>query len=60
MSRFYDLDKGRILCNGEDIARSNVYSYRQHLSLVAQEATLFRGKHLKSAKQFNTVKTDLC
>lgn len=47
MPRFYDMDKGRILCNGDDIAKSNVYSYRQHPSLVAQEATLFRGKLIK-------------
>lgn len=43
MSRFYDLEKGRILCNGKDITDLNVYQYRKHLSLVAQEATLFQG-----------------
>ncbi|KAM3509798.1 hypothetical protein MY11210_006165 [Beauveria gryllotalpidicola] len=43
LERFYEPTQGRILCNGEDIAKSNVYKYRQHLSLVAQEATLFRG-----------------
>ncbi|ODA82879.1 hypothetical protein RJ55_01388 [Drechmeria coniospora] len=43
MERFYDLEKGRILCNGKDIAEMNVYAYRKHLSLVAQEATLFQG-----------------
>ncbi|KAM0739487.1 hypothetical protein ACQRIT_007224 [Beauveria bassiana] len=43
LERFYEPTQGRILCNGQDIAESNVYKYRQHLSLVAQEATLFRG-----------------
>ncbi|KAM3445984.1 hypothetical protein MY3296_010104 [Beauveria thailandica] len=43
LERFYEPTQGRILCNGQDIAKSNVYKYRQHLSLVAQEATLFRG-----------------
>ncbi|PHH88705.1 hypothetical protein CDD83_7189 [Cordyceps sp. RAO-2017] len=43
MERFYDLDKGRILCNGKDIAEVDLYAYRKHLSLVAQEATLFQG-----------------
>ncbi|KAM0250560.1 hypothetical protein ACHAQJ_008570 [Trichoderma viride] len=43
LERFYDLDKGRILCNGQDINDVNVYDYRKHLSLVAQEATLFQG-----------------
>jgi ATP-binding cassette subfamily B (MDR/TAP) protein 1 len=45
LERFYDLDKGRILCNGRDITDVNVYSYRNNLSLVAQEATLFQGMH---------------
>ncbi|KAM3487206.1 hypothetical protein MY3957_009508 [Beauveria namnaoensis] len=40
---FYELDKGRILCNGQDIATKNVYAYRSHLSLVAQESSLIQG-----------------
>ncbi|OAA73276.1 ABC transporter, transmembrane domain, type 1 [Cordyceps fumosorosea ARSEF 2679] len=40
---FYDLDGGRILCNGQDIAANNVYAYRSHLSLVAQESSLMQG-----------------
>ncbi|KJZ79036.1 hypothetical protein HIM_01809 [Hirsutella minnesotensis 3608] len=43
LERFYALDKGRILCNGKDITDVNLYSYRKHLSLVAQEPTLFQG-----------------
>ncbi|KAL6908412.1 multidrug resistance-type transporter protein [Trichoderma evansii] len=43
LERFYDLDNGHILCNGQDIADVNVFDYRKHLSLVAQEATLFQG-----------------
>ncbi|KAK4079548.1 hypothetical protein Trihar35433_653 [Trichoderma harzianum] len=43
LERFYDLDKGRILCNGQDIAEVNIFDYRKHLSLVAQEPTLFQG-----------------
>ncbi|KJZ74359.1 hypothetical protein HIM_06169 [Hirsutella minnesotensis 3608] len=41
--QFYDLDHGRILCNGQDISANNVYAYRRHLSLVAQESSLFQG-----------------
>ncbi|KAG4279812.1 hypothetical protein FPRO06_11146 [Fusarium proliferatum] len=41
--QFYDPDHGRILCNGQDIAANNVYTYRRHLSLVAQESSLFQG-----------------
>ncbi|KAM4054808.1 ABC transporter [Hirsutella rhossiliensis] len=43
LERFYDLDKGRILCNGKDITEVNLHAYRGHLSLVAQEPTLFQG-----------------
>ncbi|RDA85869.1 hypothetical protein CP532_4896 [Ophiocordyceps camponoti-leonardi (nom. inval.)] len=43
LERFYDLEKGRILCNGKDISELDMYAYRKHLSLVAQEATLFQG-----------------
>ncbi|KAK7432704.1 ABC transporter bea3 [Neonectria magnoliae] len=43
LERFYDLDKGRIICNGLDATDINVFEYRKYLSLVAQEATLFQG-----------------
>ncbi|KAG5762249.1 hypothetical protein H9Q72_009643 [Fusarium xylarioides] len=43
LERFYDPNHGRILCNGQDIAANNVYTYRRHLSLVAQESSLFQG-----------------
>ncbi|KAF9767001.1 ABC transporter bea3 [Fusarium sp. DS 682] len=43
LERFYDPDHGHILCNGQDIARNDVYTYRRHLSLVAQESSLFQG-----------------
>lgn len=41
--RFYDLQKGKILCNGTNIAELDVRDYRKYISLVAQEATLFQG-----------------
>ncbi|KAI1408914.1 P-loop containing nucleoside triphosphate hydrolase protein [Hypoxylon sp. FL1857] len=43
LERFYDVQRGQILANGTDIAQINVYDYRRHLSLVAQEPTLFQG-----------------
>lgn len=45
LERFYDVDPGQgaIYCNGIDIKDMNVYDYRRHLSLVAQEPTMFRG-----------------
>lgn len=43
LERFYDVQHGQILANDTDIASVNVYDYRKHLSLVAQEPTLFQG-----------------
>lgn len=43
LERFYDLQKGNILCNGTNIAELDVRQYRKALSLVAQEPTLFQG-----------------
>lgn len=43
LERFYDPSKGSILANGRDVRDINVYSYRNYLSLVAQEPTLFLG-----------------
>lgn len=43
LERFYDLDGGKILVGGRDVAKLNIHAYRRHLALVAQEATLFQG-----------------
>ncbi|KAL7628793.1 hypothetical protein AAE478_000308 [Parahypoxylon ruwenzoriense] len=43
LERFYDVQKGQILANGADIAKISLHDYRRHLSLVAQEPTLFQG-----------------
>ncbi|CAG8395687.1 unnamed protein product [Penicillium salamii] len=43
LERLYDPEEGQILLNGEDVANVNVYEYRKHLALVAQESTLFQG-----------------
>ena len=43
-TRFYEPDSGKILLNDRDIAEINIFGYRNHLSLVAQEATLFQGE----------------
>jgi ATP-binding cassette subfamily B (MDR/TAP) protein 1 len=42
-SSFYDVQKGKILCNGCNIAELDVQDYRKSISLVAQEPTLFQG-----------------
>ncbi|KAG9238824.1 P-loop containing nucleoside triphosphate hydrolase protein [Amylocarpus encephaloides] len=43
LEKFYPLQKGKILCNGLDIASLSSAKYRQNMSLVSQEPTLFQG-----------------
>ncbi|KAK7970007.1 hypothetical protein PG988_009080 [Apiospora saccharicola] len=43
LERFYDPERGQVLVNGVDIADLNIYEYRRHLSLVAQEPNIFQG-----------------
>jgi ABC-type multidrug transport system fused ATPase/permease subunit len=40
---FYDVQKGKILCNGINISELDIREYRKMISLVAQEPTLFQG-----------------
>lgn len=43
LERFYDPLAGCIYVDGKDISSLNVNSYRNHLALVSQEPTLYRG-----------------
>ncbi|KAI0146805.1 P-loop containing nucleoside triphosphate hydrolase protein [Pestalotiopsis sp. NC0098] len=43
LERFYEPQRGAILANGVDINALDVYAYRRHLSLVAQEPNIFQG-----------------
>jgi len=43
LPRFYQIQKGQITANGTDIAELDIRNYRQAMSLVAQEPTLFQG-----------------
>ncbi|KAF1926965.1 leptomycin B resistance protein pmd1 [Didymella exigua CBS 183.55] len=43
LERFYDATSGTILYNGQDITSLDPALYRQHLSLVSQEPTLYEG-----------------
>ena len=41
--RFYDIDSGQILIDGQDISKVSQYSLRKAISVVPQEAVLFNG-----------------
>jgi subfamily B ATP-binding cassette protein MsbA len=41
MLRFYDVESGRILIDGQDIARVTLDSLRDHIALVTQDPFLF-------------------
>ncbi|KAJ4987038.1 ABC transporter [Stagonosporopsis vannaccii] len=43
LERFYDVTSGTILYNGQDITTLDPSLYRQQLSLVSQEPTLYEG-----------------
>src|SRR5277367_5633485 len=43
LTSFYEVRKGKILCNGCNISELDVREYRKMISLVAQEPTLFQG-----------------
>ena len=43
IQRFYDLDAGRILIDGRDIAGVDLHSLRDRIAFVSQDVFLFRG-----------------
>lgn len=43
LEKFYDPDSGSIICGDQDISNVDIKKYRQAISLVAQEPTLYEG-----------------
>ena len=43
IERLYDVDAGRILIDGQNVAEVNLASLRDHIALVSQDTYLFRG-----------------
>jgi len=39
--RFYDIDRGDIIIDGQSIYKTKIYSLRKNISLVSQDTTLF-------------------
>lgn len=48
LERFYDATSGKILYNGQDITAVDQAEYRQQISLVSQEPTLYEGTILEN------------
>lgn len=44
LERFYEVDKGKILIDGQNIQDLDIVEYRNVVSLVAQEPVLYQGK----------------
>lgn len=45
LERFQEPESGQILFNGKDVTDVDIHALRKHMSLVAQEPTLFQGEH---------------
>lgn len=52
LERFYEIERGQILFNGKDIAGVDIYTFRKHLSLVAQEPNLMQGQQPHHSQTF--------
>ena len=43
MVRFYDVSRGAVLLNGEDVRNYDLYALRDHFGFIPQKANLFSG-----------------
>ncbi|KAF8473304.1 multidrug resistance protein 2 [Kalaharituber pfeilii] len=50
LERFYDVDDGKILIDGQDIKDLDIVEYRQIVSLVSQEPVLYHGTLLDNVR----------
>ena len=46
LERFYEVDKGQLLIDGQDIKDLDITEYRKIVSLVSQEPTLYQGEYM--------------
>jgi ATP-binding cassette, subfamily B, multidrug efflux pump len=53
MNRFYDIQKGEILLDGNDIKRFNLQDLRRHIGVVMQDVFLFSGTVLDNIRLGN-------
>ncbi|HAJ36549.1 MAG TPA: multidrug ABC transporter ATP-binding protein [Chloroflexi bacterium] len=58
LTRFYDIDAGRILIDGVDISKLNRYAVRRQLGIVLQDTYLFTGTVLENIRYGRLDATD--
>jgi ATP-binding cassette, subfamily B, multidrug efflux pump len=58
LSRFYDIQKGRILLDGVDIRQMRRQDVRRHIGTVLQDAVLFSGTITSNIRLHNTEITE--
>lgn len=53
LSRFYEIEKGRILIDGMDLHELDIQSVRRHIAVVLQDVFLFSGTVMENIRLFN-------
>ena len=59
ISRFYDIDSGKILIDGQEIKTLNRLSLRKHIAMVLQDTHLFTGTIMENIRYGNLEASDL-
>lgn len=58
ISRFYEINAGKILIDGQEISEINRYSLRKHIAMVLQDTHLFSGTIMENIRYGNLGATD--
>ena len=56
--RFYDIQQGEIMINGQNIAQVEIHELRQHIAIVPQETSIFAASVLENIRFGNPDATD--
>jgi len=58
LSRFYEIERGKILVDGMDLYELDIQSVRRHIAVVLQDVFLFSGTVMENIRLFNKEITD--
>ena len=58
ISRFYNVDSGKILIDGHDISKSTLKSLRKQMGIMMQDSFIFSGTIMDNIRYGNTTATD--